>query len=105
MLEELNLFPESLGQSLQVLFVNFGSAEQDQCLNYCHLLRKKGISCEVYPSPVKMQKQMKYANDRKVPFVAMVGEEELKNGVIRLKIMSTGEQQDLSIDNLISQLV
>jgi histidyl-tRNA synthetase len=52
-----------------------------------------------------MQKQMKYANDRKVPFVAMVGEEELKNGVIRLKNMSTGEQQDLSIDNLISQLV
>jgi histidyl-tRNA synthetase len=104
-LEELNLFPESLGQSLQVLFVNFGSAEQDQCLNYCHLLRKNGVSCEVYPSSVKMQKQMKYANDRKVPFVAMVGEEELKNSVIRLKNMSTGEQQDLSIDNLISQLV
>ncbi len=104
-LEELNLFPESLGQSLKVLFVNFGTAEQDQCLNYCHLLRKKGVSCEVYPSSVKLQKQLKYANDRKVPFVAMVGEEELKNGVIRLKNMSTGEQQDLSIDSLISQLV
>ena len=99
-LEELNLFPASLGHSLQLLFANFGQEEQDQCLTYCHQLRKIGVACEVYPVAAKMQKQLKYANDRKVPFVAMVGEEELKNGVIRLKNMNTSEQKDLSFEEL-----
>jgi histidyl-tRNA synthetase len=99
-LDELNLFPDTLGQSLQLLFVNFGENEQNQCLKYAHLLRKEGISCEVYPSAAKIQKQMKYANDRNVPFVAMIGNEEMKNNTIRLKNMVSGDQLDVDFDQL-----
>ena len=91
-LKELDLFPNYLTEGLTVLFVNFGEKESEIALKLAVSLRDKSIDCEVYPSPAKMQKQLKYANDRGVKFVAIIGEEEMKLGKIIIKIMESGEQ-------------
>jgi histidyl-tRNA synthetase len=91
-LKELDLFPIYLTEGLTVLFVNFGEKESEIALKLAVSLRDKSIDCEVYPSPAKMQKQLKYANDRGVKFVAIIGEEEIKLGKITIKIMESGEQ-------------
>ena len=91
-LKELDLFPKYLTEGLTVLFVNFGEKESEIALKLAVSLRDKSIDCEVYPSPAKMQKQLKYANDRGVKFVAIIGEEEMKLGKITIKIMESGEQ-------------
>ena len=91
-LKELDLFPKYLTEGLTVLFVNFGEKETEIALKLAVSLRDKSIDCEVYPSPAKMQKQLKYANDRGVKFVAIIGEEEIKLGKIILKNMESGEQ-------------
>jgi histidyl-tRNA synthetase len=91
-LKELDLFPKYLTEGLTVLFVNFGEKESEIALKLAVLLRANSIDCEVYPSPLKMQKQLKYANDRGVKFVAIIGEEEMKLGKIILKNMESGEQ-------------
>ncbi|MFN5877697.1 MAG: histidine--tRNA ligase [Flavobacteriales bacterium] len=103
-LTELDLFPKETDQGLTLLFVNFGEKEQAYCMNLVHQMRSKGIDCEMYPSSAKMQKQMKYANDRNVQFVALVGEEEMDKSVIQLKNMESGEQIALSLDELIKKL-
>ena len=91
-LKELDLFPKYLTEGLTVLFVNFGEKESEIALKLAVSLRNNSIDCEVYPSPLKMQKQLKYANDRGVKFVAIIGEEEMKLGKIILKNMESGEQ-------------
>jgi histidyl-tRNA synthetase len=91
-LKELDLFPKYLTEGLTVLFVNFGENESEIALKLAVSLRANSIDCEVYPSPSKMQKQLKYANDRGVKFVAIIGEEEMKLGKITLKNMESGEQ-------------
>lgn len=102
-LNELDLFPKDLGQTVDVLFVNFGEREQDFCLPLLKELRERNVACEMYPSFVKMQKQMKYANDKKIPFVAIVGESELESGNTVLKNMETGEQVSLSKNELMAK--
>lgn len=99
-LEELQLFPKEILTSTTLMFVNFGDKEAKQCLQYSNLLRQKGISCELYPDNAKLQKQMKYANDKNIPYVALVGENELIEGVIVLKNMLSSEQISLTIDKL-----
>jgi histidyl-tRNA synthetase len=101
-LNELDLFPKNLSLGLEIMFVNFGENEQNQCMKYVYQLRNEGVPCELYPSSAKMQKQMKYANDKKVQFVALVGENELNSGQIQLKNMETGEQNLYDINELIS---
>ena len=91
-LKELDLFPIYLNEGLTVLFVNFGENESEIALKLAVSLRANSIDCEVYPTPAKMQKQLKYANDRGVKFVAIIGEEEIKLGKIIIKIMESGEQ-------------
>ena len=91
-LKELDLFPNYLTEGLTVLFVNFGEKESEIALKLAVSLRNNLIDCEVYPSPLKMQKQLKYANDRGAKFVAIIGEEEMKLGEITLKNMESGEQ-------------
>ncbi len=90
---ELDLFPSSVTKGLKVLFLHFGEAEVAKCLTLARSLRENNIDCEVYPSAAKIQKQMKYANDRAVQYVALLGEEELKSETLILKNMSTGEQE------------
>ncbi len=95
-LKELNLFPETANADLTVLFANFGENESEYAMRLSKLLRKKGIDCEIYPSAKKMQVQFKYADARKAKFVAIIGENELSQGIIQLKNMQSGEQQSLS---------
>jgi len=90
---ELDLFPSSVTRGLKVLFLHFGDAEVAKCLTLARSLRETNIDCEVYPSAAKIQKQMKYANDRAVQYVVLLGEEELKSETLILKNMSTGEQE------------
>lgn len=103
-LEELNLFPDQISASTTIIFVNFGAKESKQCLQYAKILRSKGIKTEIYPEEVKLQKQMKYANDKKIPYVALLGQKEIEEGVIVLKNMISGEQSYVSIDQIIDLL-
>ena len=103
-LEELNLFPDQISASTTIIFANFGTQEAKQCLQYAKILRSKGIKTEIYPEEVKLQKQMKYANDKKIPFVALLGEKEIEEGVIVLKNMISGEQTSLTIEQIIDLL-
>ena len=96
-LEELNLFPKSLEKSLDVLCLNFGDKEALASLKLTNELRKAGIKSDVYPSNAKIQKQFKYANNRKVPYVILLGAEELSNNVFVAKHMETGEQKTYKI--------
>ena len=100
----LELYPKDTLASTKVLFVNFGEKEGAQSLQYVMKLRANGIPAEIYPDSTKMKKQMSYANDKNVAFVAMVGETEMANGTIALKCMETGEQENLTIDEVISKL-
>ena len=101
-LTELELFPKETDLGLSLLFVNFGDAEQAHCMKLVKQCRQAGIDCEIYPSKAKMQKQMKYANDRGVQYVAIIGEEEMNKNVILLKNMESGEQKEVTIDQLIN---
>ncbi|UOB17186.1 histidine--tRNA ligase [Abyssalbus ytuae] len=91
-LEELNLFPETVTKNLDILFINFGEKEAFQSLKTINSLREKGLKVELYPDAAKMQKQMKYANKRSIPFIVMIGEKELENNTFVLKNMVSGEQ-------------
>lgn len=103
-LNTLELYPKDTLASTKVLFVNFGEKEGAQSLQYVMKLRANGIPSEIYPDSTKMKKQMSYANDKNVAYVAMVGETEMANGTIALKCMETGEQENLTIDEVISKL-
>ena len=103
-LNQLNLYPEEISNTVKVIFVNFGQAEAVQSATYIAQLRQQGISAELYPDSTKMKKQMNYANDNKIPFVAIIGETELQDGTIAVKNMNSGEQKTMSINELIDAL-
>ena len=103
-LNQLNLYPEEISNTVKVVFVNFGQAEAVQSAKYIAQLRQQGISAELYPDSTKMKKQMNYANDNKIPFVAIIGETELQDGTIAVKNMNSGEQKTMSINELIDTL-
>ena len=96
-LNQLELYPADTASSVQLLFINFGAAESAHCLALAREARAAGIATEVYPDAAKMKKQMAYANAQQIPYVALVGESEIAEGVIALKNMTTGEQQKLTI--------
>lgn len=100
-LEELELFPNLNYQSTQILFSNFGSQESVYCLKSIQKLRDYGIISELYPDAVKLKKQISYANKKDIPYVALVGDEEIKQNKITLKKMSDGSQKILDINELI----
>lgn len=101
-LEELDLFPDSALTSTKVLFINFGEEEQKRSMILAKELRDKNISTEVYPSAAKLKKQMKYANDRGIPYVVMIGSDELASGKLALKNMDSGEQRTVEVSELIA---
>lgn len=103
-LNQLNLYPTEAKNTTKVIFVNFGENEAKASLKHIKALRANGISCELYPENAKMKKQMGYANDNKIPYVAIVGETELANNTITVKCMATGEQQQLTIDEMIEKV-
>lgn len=103
-LEELNLFPDSINSSTQVLLTNFDEAAEMYALPLLEKLRDKNIATELYPNSTKIQKQLKYANDKNISFVILIGEEEMKTGKLSLKDMSSGEQIALTIEEIIHKI-
>ncbi len=103
-LNQLNLYPETMVSGTKVLFLNMGEAEADFCMETIAQLRKSGVSAELYPDAAKMKKQMAYANALGVKYVAIVGGDELAAGKVTLKDMESGEQKLLSSDELVAAL-
>ena len=103
-LNALDLYPKDTLASTKVLFINFGDKESEVALKYVMQLRKEGIPAEIYPDATKMKKQMTYANNKNVEYVAMVGETEISNGTIALKCMESGEQENLTIHQVIQKI-
>ena len=103
-LTELDLFPKELQSSTQVLFATFGAEELHYALKWAKELRAHDIAVEVYPEPTKMKKQMGYADDKKIPFVAIVGGNEMETNTVMLKNMTTGEQKQVTLQELIGNL-
>ncbi len=99
-LNQLNLYPADSVQSTQVMFVNFGEKEEEYILPILYQLRKKGIKAELYPEPAKMKKQMSYADNNKIPYVILVGENEMNSGLLTVKNMSTGEQSAFRVEQI-----
>ncbi len=101
-LTELELFPEAIDERIDILFINFGEEAELKCMELSHELRGKGIAAELYPSSVRMNKQMKYANDRGVRYIGLLGEDEMRRGVIQLKNMDSGEQKEYPQNKLVT---
>ena len=101
-LNQLDLYPKDASASTQVLFVNFGTAESAYVLPILAKVRQAGIRAEIFPDASKMKKQMSYANAKSIPFVAIAGENEMQEGKLTLKNMTTGEQTLVTPDELIS---
>lgn len=99
-MNQLNAFPTDTSQATQVLFINFGEKEELYCLPLVKKLRDAGIKTEIFPGNGKMKKQMGYADAKKIPFVALVGEEEMQQQLISLKDMVTGEQKKVTLEEL-----
>lgn len=104
-MEELNLFPEMENSQTKILFVNFGEKEQKQLMPILTVLRHNNIAVELYPdSGAKLKKQMSFANNANIPFVAIVGENEIAENTISLKDMNTAEQKNMTLEDLINFL-
>lgn len=101
-LNALDLYPKETINSTQILFINFGEKETAYCLPLVNEARSHGISAEMYPDAVKMKKQMSYANAKQIAFVAMAGENEMKENKITLKNMVTGEQMLVPISDFMN---
>ncbi len=103
-MNELSLFPNTLTKGVTLLFINFGENEQKYCMQLAHKLRKSGIDCDIYPKDAKLQKQMKFANDTNAEYVALVGEQEMSDKKITVKNMNSGEQETVTLEQLIAKL-
>lgn len=104
-LHALNLYPKETIGSTKLLFINFGDQETAYCLPLVNEARRQGVCTELFPDAVKMKKQMSYANAHEIPYVALAGENEMKENKITLKDMRSGEQKLLSKDDLIPYLL
>ncbi len=103
-MNELSLFPENIESTTEAMFVNFGPEEEKYCLPLVRQLRNAGINTEIYPEAVKMKKQMTYANKKNIPYVVLVGSQEIKSGELTVKLMEKGEQKALEINDLIEMI-
>jgi len=104
LLNQLELYPETSLENTQILFVSFGEKELMYCLPWLSALRSEGINAEIYPEPAKLKKQMSYADNKRIPFVAIVGETEMNEGKVMLKNMKTGEQSLTSLEEVIKKI-
>ena len=99
-MNELNLFPETIQAATRALFINFGSEEEKYCLRLLANLRQAGIPSEIYPDHAKVRKQMEYANRKNIPFVILIGKDEMESGLLTIKNMHSGEQHSCSLDDI-----
>ena len=103
-LDELNLFPNKLDSSKSFLFLNFGLDKIDKLLIFIDEIRQKNIACEIYPSDNKIKKQMDYANQKGINYVVIIGEDELKNSIFKIKDMSNGAESKFNLNNIVSEI-
>jgi histidyl-tRNA synthetase len=103
-LEQLDLFPDSVRAGVEVLFINFGMKEAQYCSLWLSRFRESGIKTELYPDAAKMKKQMSYADRNAIPYVILAGEDEITSGKLNLKNMASGEQSLLTPEEIISKL-
>ena len=103
-MEQLNLFPQEIVASTKVMFVNFGEKEEAYCLTLLQKLRDQGINSEIFPESAKMKKQMTYANNKNIPYVVLVGENEMKEDMLTVKDMITGDQSKMTFEQLIEKI-
>ena len=101
-LNTLDLYPKEITTNTQVLFINFGEKETEYCLPILCKARENGIRTELFPDSAKMKKQMSYANANNIPFVVLAGDNEMQSCVVTLKNMETGEQKQVTPDELIA---
>ena len=104
-LTDLDLFPNNFSHSTDLLFVNFGESESDFILPLITKMRKAGVRCELYPESAKMKKQLSYADNNKIPYVALIGANEIKNSSVTLKNMISGEQKTVLVDDLKGEFI
>jgi len=100
-IDKLEKFPKEIENTTKILFVNFGKTEEKYCLKLIDKVRENGINAELYPSSAKLKKQISYANNKNIPFIALIGENEITENKITLKIMQTGEQINVDFKKLI----
>ena len=103
-LNELQLFPKSLENPVSAMLINFGEKEELYALSALQQLRAAGITAELYPDKAKIGKQMTFANNRGIPFVIMAGEDEMNAGVFTVKNMESGEQERLTVEEMVERL-
>ena len=103
-LDELNLFPNELDSSKSFLFLNFGLDKIGKLLILIDKIREKNIACEIYPSDIKIKKQMDYANQKGINYVVIIGEDELKNSIFKIKDMSSGAETKFNLNNIVSEI-
>lgn len=103
-MEELELFPKTISETLKALFIAFDEETHAYAFEQLSTVRNKGIAADLYPEPVKLKKQMKYANDIKAPYVVLIGSEEMTSGRLTLKNMTTGEQSKLTLNEITAKL-
>jgi histidyl-tRNA synthetase len=104
-MSQLDKFPEETNISSDVLFINFGVSEEVKCIEIANQLRKNNISCEIFPQKAKMDKQFKYANNKNIPYVIVIGEDELKNGTATIKNMNAGTQSIVQQSAIIDEFI
>ncbi|HET8861233.1 histidine--tRNA ligase [Marivirga sp.] len=104
-LEELDLYPENAESSTEVLMVSFDEACWKYSLKVLHRLRTANVKAELYPEPTKLKKQMKYANDKRIPYVILVGSEEMKTGDLTFKNMKEGTQESLNAESILKRFL
>lgn len=100
-LNTLDLYPREITTNTQLLFINFGDKEAEYCMPIVSKSRANGIRTELFPDAAKMKKQMSYANANNIPFVALAGDDEIQKGVVTLKNMETGEQKQVTAEEMI----
>ncbi|WP_339677374.1 histidine--tRNA ligase [Cyclobacterium marinum] len=103
-LEELNIFPDDEVERTQIMLAYFGEEEKEACLGVLAALRKEGIAAEIYPDLVKIKKQFNYAGKKSIPYVGVMGSEEIENNTISLKDMTSGEQESLSLADVVKKI-
>ncbi|MBI9054270.1 MAG: histidine--tRNA ligase [Bacteroidales bacterium] len=103
-MEQLNIFPQEIVASTKVMFVNFGEKEEIYCLPLVQKLREEGVNSEIFPESAKMKKQMTYANNKNIPYVILVGDNEMQSGLLTVKDMVTGEQSELKFEELLQKI-
>lgn len=103
-LNALDLYPKNITTGTQILFVNFGDKEMMHIMPVLSQLRQEGIRSEIYPEPVKLKKQMSYADSLGIPYVAFIGDEEIANGMVTVKDMESGNQNSYSMTDLVALL-